>query len=450
LAFHGASDAPAVDVRIRKWEWGALFKDLSYGEFSYYRSTLATKYTLDVTLAGQPDAVVASYEADLSDLRGGAAVVFASGFLSPDDNMNGEAFGLFAALPNGAVVALPAVSATARLQVIHNAADPAASNVDIYVNGGLYEGNFEFRKATEFRTVPAGVELNIGIAGGGSSSVDDTITSFKVTLEAGKTYVAFANGVLDPSGFAGNPDGKMIDFTLIARDGIKEKGYLTYTTQIIAFHGATDAPAVDIYARRAWWKNRRLVSNLAYGEFSEYRRLRPRKYILSVTPAGQPNTVVAKFVADLNGLGGGTAVVFASGFLSPGDNQNGEAFGLYAALPNGTVIGLPPATVSAQREIAQADAAVDAELPRSFALDQNYPNPFNPQTTIEFSLPVAGAVRLDVFNVLGQQVRTLVDEQMEAGEHSVQFDASRMPSGVYFYRIQAGAETRTRQMTLLK
>jgi hypothetical protein len=95
---------------------------------------------------------------------------------------------------------------------------------------------------------------------------------------------------------------------------------------------------------------------------------------------------------------------------------------------------------------------VETALPIEFALEQNYPNPFNPSTNIEFSIPNATPVRLEVFNVLGQRVATLVNGQtMTAGTHSVAFDASAMTSGMYIYRLQAGASfSQTRTMMLLK
>lgn len=90
------------------------------------------------------------------------------------------------------------------------------------------------------------------------------------------------------------------------------------------------------------------------------------------------------------------------------------------------------------------------ELPSQLALDQNYPNPFNPTTTIRYALPEAGNVRLDVFNVLGQRVATLINGEQTAGFHSLQFDGSRLSSGVYLYRLQSGNQVITRKMLLVK
>ncbi len=95
------------------------------------------------------------------------------------------------------------------------------------------------------------------------------------------------------------------------------------------------------------------------------------------------------------------------------------------------------------------------QVPTSYALNQNYPNPFNPSTEISFALKADGQVRLSVYNVLGQQVRTLIDEYMPAGNHSITWDGrssdgSPASSGIYFYRIQANDYVDTRKMTLLK
>ena len=89
-------------------------------------------------------------------------------------------------------------------------------------------------------------------------------------------------------------------------------------------------------------------------------------------------------------------------------------------------------------------------VPREYALYQNYPNPFNPVTTIAFDLPQATEIELKVFNLLGREVATLVDQSLDAGAHHVNFDASALPSGLYFYRLEAGTFAQTRKLVLLK
>jgi hypothetical protein len=92
----------------------------------------------------------------------------------------------------------------------------------------------------------------------------------------------------------------------------------------------------------------------------------------------------------------------------------------------------------------------DVTAPVQFELSQNYPNPFNPSTTINFSIPQSSIVTLKVFNTLGQEVKTLVNQNMESGVHSISFDASDLNSGIYFYRLDAGQFSEVRKMTLIK
>jgi len=93
---------------------------------------------------------------------------------------------------------------------------------------------------------------------------------------------------------------------------------------------------------------------------------------------------------------------------------------------------------------------VDFNSAKKFELSQNYPNPFNPATTIRFNLPEAGNVKITLYNLLGQQIRTLVNEYKESGVHTINFDASDLNSGMYIYKIEAGSFVQTRKMTLVK
>jgi hypothetical protein len=106
------------------------------------------------------------------------------------------------------------------------------------------------------------------------------------------------------------------------------------------------------------------------------------------------------------------------------------------------VQGTVDATVSRSRE--------EVGVPTQINLLQNYPNPFNPTTTIRFELPAASNVTLEVYNTLGQRVRTLVSENRPAGSHAVTFDAAGLASGVYIYRLQVGNTVMHKKMVLMK
>ncbi|MEZ4703136.1 MAG: T9SS type A sorting domain-containing protein [Rhodothermales bacterium] len=99
---------------------------------------------------------------------------------------------------------------------------------------------------------------------------------------------------------------------------------------------------------------------------------------------------------------------------------------------------------------ATADAPAIAALPATFSVDGNYPNPFNPTTTIRFSLPETARVRLSVYDMLGREVRVLVDGTLEAGQHTAAFEGADLPSGSYLYRLDTPAGSFTNLMTFLK
>jgi hypothetical protein len=124
-----------------------------------------------------------------------------------------------------------------------------------------------------------------------------------------------------------------------------------------------------------------------------------------------------------------------------GDSHTGVAVGF-----SGTVIRTTTGGVTGVEE----EPIIEGELPKSYALRQNYPNPFNPSTTIEFALPYAGFVTLKVYNLLGEQVATLIAGEHAAGNFKATWDASGLPSGVYFYRLVAGEYVRTKKAVLMR
>lgn len=403
---HGATDAPTVDVV----SGSTLVNDAAYGDFTGYLTLPNASYVLDITLApGTP--VVAQYTADLTALGGGAAIVFASGFLDPSQNQNGPAFGLYAALPSGVVVALPPyVNTNARVQIIHNSADPAASTVDVYAGSTLLIDDFDFREATPFVDVPGGVDIPVGIAPANSASAGDTIPGLGTTinLTIGNKYVIIANGVTSPGSFASNPDGRTTGFTYFVLNGAMEMGSDPSSVDFAVLHGATDAPTVDVIT-----SGLTLVDNAAYGDITSYINVPAADYILDITPAaGSP--VLVSYDADLSTLGGGAAVVFASGFLDPSQNQNGPAFGLFAALTDGTVIPFPVFT-----GVEELDGARLATV---------FPNPASNQFRISFNKEVKGVATISMFNITGQNV---VTQQVETANGPVAIDVATLPAGLY-------------------
>ena len=96
-----------------------------------------------------------------------------------------------------------------------------------------------------------------------------------------------------------------------------------------------------------------------------------------------------------------------------------------------------------------ATESVD-ELPTEFELEPNYPNPFNPVTNVRYAVPRSGHIRLSVYDIQGREVEVLVDQIQPAGRYSLSFDANRLSSGVYLYRLQSGDFSQSRVLIVLK
>ena len=218
---------------------------------------------------------------------------------------------------------------TAPVQIIHNSADPAAELVDVYVNGDLTLEDFEFRTATPFTDLPAGEALTITVTVA-NDDIANGVEFSGVTFDENETYYVVATGVLDPSGFAVNPDGVATDFTLDVIPGALQASTDPSQIEVFIYHGSTDAPAVDVVARDV----ATLASNLAYTDISPVITVPEGLFFLEVNPAGT-TTTVETFVWNATGLAGEAGIALASGFLDPASNNDGEALGVLTVLPSG-------------------------------------------------------------------------------------------------------------------
>jgi len=124
--------------------------------------------------------------------------------------------------------------------------------------------------------------------------------------------------------------------------------------------------------------------------------------------------------------------------------ESDEAYVANIQFENFNVIGLEKSGAPS------AGSRIASEVPAAFRLAQNYPNPFNPTTVIRYDLPVDGVVGMKVYDILGKEVVTLVDGFQKAGYHHVSFDASRLATGVYFYRLTAGTFTDVKKLLVVK
>jgi hypothetical protein len=179
---------------------------------------------------------------------------------------------------------------------------------------------------------------------------------------------------------------------------------------------------------------------------------------------GTHGTIDVKYPDVITGINGGInclqyssvsnqfAAVNFSGIF-PDGNTNGKI--VYVGFPFETIYPEEERNIFLSKVISffQAPVNISDNLnlkPESFQLFQNYPNPFNPSTTISFTIPNSDNVLLKVFDPLGREVVTLIDGYKSSGKYDVQFNAENFPSGIYFYKLNAGNSVRTKKMILLK
>ena len=414
LVFHGSTDAPTVDIYETDVVNGELINDLAYTDFFGYAELATEDYVLEVR-DETGTSTVAAYEAPLATLGldDAAITVLASGFLNPSNNSDGEAFGLYVALASGgALVELPAVTPDpeAQVQIIHNSADAAAENVDVYLDGALIGDDFAFRTATEFLTVPAEQDIVVGIAPSTSTSVNDTIASFTYNLTADEKYIIVANGIVSESGY--DPAEA---FNLYVFPMAREMAATSGNTDVLVFHGSTDAPTVDIYETAV--VNGELIDNLMYGDFFGYAELATEDYVLEVRDETGTSTVAA-YEAPLAtlGLDDAAITVLASGFLNPANNSDGEAFGLYVALPSGG-------------QLVALSAVGIFDNPQSTISLSVYPNPTSDRLNIASDSSIE---KVEIFNAQGQIVI-----QRAANADKLSLNISDLTEGTYFVRVQS-------------
>jgi hypothetical protein len=129
-------------------------------------------------------------------------------------------------------------------------------------------------------------------------------------------------------------------------------------------------------------------------------------------------------------------------------HSEGEQY--YWQVQASNIAGSGPWSDVSSFTFAITDVEGEAGTPTEFSISQNYPNPFNPTTTITFALPQRGRTTITLYDLLGRIVKTLINRELEAGYHEIHFDASSLPSAVYFYTIQSGGFVQTKRMIVMK
>ncbi len=512
FVFHGSTDSPVLDLLI-DGQPGVLVDDIDYGQATSYRSMAPAVYTFNITPGDDNTQLLGAFEADLSADAGKSVVLFASGFLDPTKNEGAPKLSLLGAYADGTVTEFTDVTPgtpgpwkfigapdyvfddfvgadtlvsaghgvavdkfnriwvgnfSGALRVIHpdGTEDPISpidsikvGDVAITTAGcrGLAiasDGNILFaRSAGDFAKI--NVETGQGMAywKGGGSLLKPAVDA------AGFIYVGKVVGinpvtVLDPSTFLPTQEITLNGAPSFGRGlEVTADGATIFTPDL----GASGGP---VYI----WHTTDFINYVKVDSIFHNTEGKLIFQTQRTTMDWGPDSTLwvssdNAYAAGNNDPNGFVILNFKTmeyQFLpSPdigpdiGNGPRGVAFSVtgdtaYAVYFNGNRLAR---FIKSPTSVSSRSGAV----PTDYVLEQNYPNPFNPSTTIAFSMAKQGKVSLKVYNLLGQEVATILDKKpMQEGRHQVTFDASKLASGVYYYKLSVNGKVLSRKMTLLK
>ncbi len=406
---HGSYDAP--EVNIYEANLGAvLAPSLNFGDDAGYLDLAAQQYAVQVRLMN--NAVVGQYTAPLTGLADQSAIAMATGFVDPSSAAGTEAFGVMAVLEDGTVLQLPTETVTpARLQVIHNCAATDAASVDVWLNDGPAPliDDFSFRTATPYIDAPAGASFDVSIALPTSTDTVGALYRESFLLESSKIYVVIASGLVGSGTYSVQQP-----FDLIAAAGM-ETSTTAGNVDVLVVHGSTDAPTVDV--NEIAIPAGIIVDDISYGQTAGYLDLPEANFVLNVEANGAAVASYNAPLADLM-LADNGIIVLASGFLNPAANNNGEAFGLFVALPGGGAL------VPLQNVLS-----IEEENIGSLGV---YPNPTN--DFLNLRIDDFKAETVEVYALSGSLLKTFNtnEEKIFVGD---------LENGMYILRANNGTQT---------
>jgi hypothetical protein len=310
----------------------------------------------------------------------------------------------------------------------------AAETVDVWLNGEMLLDDFMFRTASPFVDVPANTDLVVAIQPSNSTSAENPLASFTYNLAGGQKYILVANGIVSPTGYE-----PAEPFNIWVYPGAREMATDMSNTDVLVFHGSTDAPTVDIW--EVGVGAGQIIDDLMYADFAGYLELPTDNYSLQIRD--ETGTVtVATYNAPLAAfdLDGYAISVLASGFLNPAVNNDGADFGLWVALPmGGQLIELPSLLTGLEEEDYLDESAFRV-----------YPNPARNNLSIEFSSKADQQVEVGIYDLLGTKVYSSIENVQKDEIIQRTVEVSNLTSGMYILRINDGSDQITRKFQVYR
>jgi hypothetical protein len=261
--------------------------------------------------------------------------------------------------------------------------------------------------------------------------VSESIYNMPVSLMADETYVIVADGIVSATGYSPAPA-----FGLEVYAMGREMASDPANTDVLVHHGSTDAPTVDVYEQSGL----ELADNLMYTDFAGYLELPTDDYVIELREETGMTTLLA-YNAPLSSLGldGAAITVFASGFLAPENNMDGEAFGLYVALSDGTVVPLEQVTLSISDNNIISDD--------SFSI---YPNPAVEQVNMSFNMEQSGNIDIQIFNINGQKIISKSYNNLQKGQNSLTLPISSLDTGIYQVQLMSDSYSTVKSLQIIR
>ncbi len=438
VLLHASPDAPNVDVRAR--DGATVVSDLGYGEYEIIELD-PVGFLMDLTTVGGP-AGEALYTfnlrtAILNQLVGNKVITVAGGFVDSTANNDGPDFIGNTVLGLPAVLPLEEVT-TASVQIVHNSADPAAAAVDVYYDSDATPtlDDFAYQQATGYVDLLANTDVRLSVNASSSTGTNDQalLELDDARLLAGEEYFVVVDGFAVPADFEANPSGNStaLDFYIKmaeTRDPSADTAYLH------VFHGATDAPAVDVVETEL---SLTVVDGATYGNFSDQIPLADGTYELELQ-ADADNTTLADYASlPVAGLLGANHLLVATGFLTP-DDANGDPAGDFfvgvAQNDGGALAPLSLVTGRADLNIATIGA---------------FPNPATETFNIGVALSEYADMNVTITDLQGRTVMTQEVAGANAGEHIIRLDVSTLPAGMYVYNVDANGQTVSGKLSVMR
>jgi|GEM_PF-287598 len=460
VVFHGAPDAPGVDVIARGV--GAIVDDLEFGGFSDgYLSVPPALYELDVETADN-SVTAASFAADLSGAADAAIAVLASGFLAPATS-DDPGFGLLAVFADGTTALLPALEAGVTFTLIDASTDAAIAAFDPMPQGATLD----------FSALPAEVSIRANLTQEAGSVVfglnDDAsfrVESFAPYALCGDVegdyfdcglplgeHTVTATAFSEASGNGSEVESGSISFTVVNNGNAVWSFVLVDADTNEDIMSLKDGMELNLSELPGHLNVRAEVGNRVKQVSFE---LSPTSYsrVERVAPFALYGDISGDYFGSTFATGTNTITATPSDAVDGG--EQGDALSITLE-----VTGMAPGGITAltghheEKPGSLVDTIAlqdenEGQVPDSFELEGNYPNPFNPTTTISFTVPEASPVRLAVYDMLGRQVRVLIDSNVAAGQTEVVFDAAGLPTGSYLYRLTTPQGSFVKKMLLVK